>query len=215
MTVEQIKINQLIELEVELNPDNVLHLASRIEGMDNEYIYISVPMYRGEVVPLHIGHNLKIYFTDKDMSFAFVTSVAGRNWQNIPLLVIKKPKKIVKIQRRNFMRLRINLKVKLRTADLDGDFNSGETIDISGGGLLISTAEPVQKGQIFEIELMLPERKSIFCRARVVRILEAAVKPGDKNKVALEYCEISENQRDKIIKFIFTKQRELIRKGLY
>ncbi|HEX3011071.1 MAG TPA: flagellar brake domain-containing protein [Syntrophomonadaceae bacterium] len=215
MTSDKLKVNQLIEIEIELALEKTLNLPSRIEGIEEDYLYISVPMYRGEIVPLRTGQALKIYLSEQDVTYAFYTKVLGRRWQNIPLLVIQKPDNFIKIQRRSFMRLPIKLDVYFRASGDEADFQKGETVDISGGGALFLTEEPVEEGQILEVELCLPNRKPFFCRAKVIRILEKARKRGDKNKVAVEYYEILEGKRDKIVNFIFEKQREWIRKGLF
>lgn len=211
----KLKINQLIEIEVEVDAENILHLPSRIEGVEDNYLYISVPMYRGEIIPLRSGQNLKIFFFEKDVTFAFYTIIVGRKWQNIPLLVVQKPEQFIKIQRRSFMRLPVKLEVRFKAGEEESEFKKGETIDISGGGALFITEEEVEEGQILALEINFPGRKPFYCQARVVRILERAAKKGDKNKIAIEYFQITEGKRDKIINFIFEKQREWIRKGLY
>lgn len=215
MKPDKIKINHLIEIEVELEPEKILNLPSRVEGMDENHLYISVPMYRGEIIPLRTGQSVKIYLNEKEMTYAFTTPILGRRWQNIPLLVIQKPEAFIKIQRRNYMRLPVKLDLYFRITGDESDFKKGETIDISGGGVLFVTEENVEERQILEVELYLPNRKPFFCRAKVIRLLEKAKKKGDKNKVAVEYYEMTEGKRDKIINYIFEKQREWIRKGLF
>jgi c-di-GMP-binding flagellar brake protein YcgR len=211
----KLRINQLIELEVEIVPDQILNLPSRIEGIEGNNVYISVPMYRGELIPLRVGQNVKIYLNEKEVTYTFFTTILGRKWQNIPVLVIQKPSSLTKIQRRSFMRLPIKLDFYFRAVGDESDFKKGETIDISGGGALFITEEEIEEGQVLEVELYLPKRKPFFCTAKVLRILERAKKKGDKNKVAVEYFDISEGKRDQIIGFIFEKQREWIRKGLF
>jgi c-di-GMP-binding flagellar brake protein YcgR len=211
----QIKINQLLDIEIELDPEKTLQLPSRVEGTEDNCLLISVPMYRGEIIPLRTGQKIKIFLNGQDVSYTFLTEIVGRRWQNIPLLVIKKPQSLIKIQRRSYMRLPVKLDVSFRVAGDESDFKTGETLDISGGGILFVTEEKIEEGQILELELYLPRRKPFFCRAKVVRLLERARKKGEKNKVALEYHEITEGKRDQIINYIFEKQREWIRKGLF
>jgi c-di-GMP-binding flagellar brake protein YcgR len=158
---------------------------------------------------------VKIYIYEQDTTYAFVTPILGRKWQNIPLLVIQKPETFIKIQRRSYMRLPVKLEVYFRIAGDESDFKKGETIDISGGGALVITEETIEEGQILELEMYLPNRKPFFCKAKIIRLLEKAKKKGDKNKIAIEFYEITEGKRDQIINYIFEKQREWIRKGLF
>ncbi|HBQ86553.1 MAG TPA: hypothetical protein DER33_00415 [Syntrophomonas sp.] len=215
MNPDQIKINQLIEIEVELESGRILNLPSRIEGIEENELHISVPLYRGEIIPLRTGQTVRIFLTFQDMTYAFSTAVMGRKWQNIPLLVIKKPDTFIKIQRRNYMRLPIKLESYFRVVGDESDFKKAETLNISGGGALIITEEAIEEGQNIEFELYIPNRNPFFCLAKVVRLLERGTEKGGKNKAAIEYCDIAESKRDKIINYIFEKQREWIRKGLF
>lgn len=215
MKVDDLKVNQLIEIETEIdNQQNIKYLPSRIEEIKGDYIYISVPMYRRQLMPLRVGENIKIAFTYKEKSYAFFTAVVARKWQQVPLLVIEKPNQLIKIQRRDFVRLPVKLKVRFKTADKDEPYREGITLDVSGGGTLFLTTAPVEAGQIIDLEIFLPGRETFTCPGRVIRLLEKAKKEGDNNKIALEFYEITEGKRDKIINFLFEKQREWIQKGL-
>jgi c-di-GMP-binding flagellar brake protein YcgR len=215
MNPDQIKINQLIEIEVELESQKILNLPSRIEGMEENELHISVPLYRGEIIPLRTGQTVRIFLTCEDMTYAFSATIVGRKWQNIPLLVINKPDTFIKIQRRNYMRLPIKLESYFRLVGDESDFKKAETLNISGGGALIITEEAIEEGQNIEFELYIPNRKPFFCLAKVVRLLERGTEKGGRNKAAIEYYDITESKRDKIINYIFEKQREWIRKGLF
>lgn len=209
-----LKVNQLIEIDIDTDSDDKLYLPSRIEEIAGDNLYISVPMYRGSILPLRVGQKIRISFTYKEVTYAFNSIVVSRKWNRVPLLEIKKPDSLIKIQRRGYMRLQIAVDVRFRVAGEKVDFCEGVTVDVSGGGILLLTPSPIEANQMLEVELHLPGKEPLFCKARVLRLLEKGLKEGKVNKAALEFNDIAEGKRDKIISFIFEKQREWIQKGL-
>lgn len=214
MKASDLKENQLIEIEVDIDSGEKTFLPSRIEEVVDNYLHVSAPIYRGGIMPLRTGQTLKIRMNYKNNTYSFYTLVVGRKWNIVPLIIIKKPNQFVKIQRREFLRLPVAVPVKYRLAGENTEFYDGVTVDISGGGALLSTQYPIEAGQTLEMEINLPNREPVFCRAQVIRLLEKITSKGKANKAALVFEEISEGKRDKIINFIFEKQREWIKKGI-
>lgn len=214
MTSSDLKVNQLIDIEYENEKDNTCeYLASRIEEITEDSLIVASPMRKGQLVPLHIGQNIKVCYTFKENSYAFVSRILDRRSEPIPVLTIKQPDEILKIQRRSFVRLPISLPVYFKEVQ-EQTVHQGITVDISGGGALFLSNVRFAQGDLLDFELHLPERNSICCNAKVVRLLIPQPGGGSKYKVAVNYVDISEPQRDKIFNFIFEKQREWIKKGL-
>lgn len=219
MRPEDIKINQLVE--VELEPDGE-RLASRVEEIKDDCLYISMPMRKGALVSIWPGQTIRLIFKQKDGTFGSASRVITRKRDPLPYLVVDKPQRLAAVnQKREFVRLPVALKVRFRVAGDNktgedpevSDIKEGTTIDISAGGLLFTTPEEIKQGQILELEVKLPGRDSIYCHAQVVRVFEKR-KQTDDFRVALIFSDIQERQRDSIFRFIFEKQREWIKKGL-
>jgi hypothetical protein len=86
----------------------------------------------------------------------------------------------------------------------------GETIDISGSGILASFPEKPPKDEFIRLEIALPtaEPETISVLARPIR----AVQTGDKRwDVAYQFEEITTEDRDKIIGCCLEIQRKLLR----
>lgn len=218
MKVSELKANQRIEISIDDELSEYKKLASRIEEITTDYLHISVPMVRGELLPLRIGTKVKINFANKDNAYYFNSIIVDRKNDRIPILIIKKPENFIKIQRRQWVRvpaiIDIHFKAQKHQDDEKVEQYKGSTIDISGGGMLFYTSDPVENGQVLDIKIDLPDRQSLFCKAKIIRILEKASEKGKKNKAILEYTDINEGDRDKLVNFIFEKQREWIRKGI-
>lgn len=216
MQAKDLKINQLIEISVDEEGTDYKYLASRIEEITAEHIRVAAPMKRGEILPLRVRQQLDINVFYKGKLFVFKTVIVARRWDPFPVLVLVKPDKFIEIQRRQWVRMPARLAMRFRAISSEQNVEpyKGETVDISGGGLLFVTLDPVEEGQIVELEIGLPGRTPLFCKAKILRILGKTKQDGATSKIILEFTEINEGQRDRIISYIFEKQREWIRKGL-
>ncbi|SHG57651.1 c-di-GMP-binding flagellar brake protein YcgR, contains PilZNR and PilZ domains [Thermosyntropha lipolytica DSM 11003] len=211
--MEDIRLNQLVEIEYPLE-EGVEYLASRVEEIDGDYLHLAVPIRKGQLVPMHIGQKIKVCFTRDDESYAFNTSIVARRREPIPVLIVNKPDKLVKIQRRAYVRIPASIPINYRLIPQGQNFESGMTVDISGGGAFFLSQTKMERGQTLEVEICLPQRPKIVCQAEVKRVIPPEVGGASSYKVAIEFKDITENQRDQIFNFIFEKQREWIKKGL-
>lgn len=213
MKVEDIKINQLIEIEVEFNSFSQ-YLPSRVEGIDDKYLHIAAPIYKGGIVPLRGNQEIKVCFIYEGNFFVFYTKIVDRKREPIPLLIVEKPRKLNKIQRRGFVRLPVRLPFYFKVLPDGEEFEESMTLDISGGGVKFITSTSLHTDQLLEIELGLLEGAPICCKARVVRVANHDGENERGFEVAVEYEDITEGQRDRIFAYIFAVQRKWLKKGL-
>jgi len=219
MKPEDIKINQLLEIEVDGEKDR---LASRVEEVKDNYLFISMPMKKGALVPLWPGQDVRLIFRYKHSTVGGVSRVVSRRREPLPHLVVTLPQKLVAVnQKREFVRLPVSMPIRFKVVNRNVEVKSDEkveiqeglTIDISAGGLLFTTKTLLQAGQLLELEIKLAEKDFLYLKANVVRVFDRKHQNEDW-KVALIYDDINDRQRDRIFKFIFDKQREWIKKGV-
>jgi c-di-GMP-binding flagellar brake protein YcgR len=93
----------------------------------------------------------------------------------------------------------------------------GTTVDVSGGGLCLASEAPVAVGQHLDLSLVLPTWPEIRLELLgQVRLVEAP-EPGAEEKVfklGVAFVGMSEIDRDRLVRYIFQKQRECLRHGL-
>lgn len=116
-------------------------------------------------------------------------------------------------QKRNWYRIKTRGEFRWIQSELapklrESKYKHGQLIDVSGGGLCFSTAEPVALGSGIRFILSLGEDNSIALNGKVVRVLEQ----DGMNQVSLEYTGIREGQRDRIIAWISKSQRSNLQK---
>ena len=100
--------------------------------------------------------------------------------------------------------------IRLITLQKDGYFGlSFKAINISGGGLSFSSAQEVGLADILEIKLMLTQQQPL-----AMSIYGEVVKSEKRDNgffIAIRYVHMDELVRDEIIRFVFEREREIIR----
>ena len=77
------------------------------------------------------------------------------------------------------------------------------TVDISAAGLSFPHEDPLEKGQILQLDIcLLPEQYFFRCFGEVVRI----IKDGNAYKVGVKFIWITECDRERLIEHIFRQQ---------
>jgi hypothetical protein len=74
------------------------------------------------------------------------------------------------------------------------------TLDVSGGGVLIAGAGPLESGTPIAVTIKLPDRDPLVSDGRIARIT-------DDGYVGLTFEGIGEDQREELVRWIFEQQR--------
>jgi c-di-GMP-binding flagellar brake protein YcgR len=198
-------INQTIQIDIDRSS-----YSSRIEEITSNTISIALPTKGGAPVTVHPKDILRIWWQSRDAVLGFNTVVLTRKIQPIPVLVVAMPKSIDRLQRRHWVRQELDVPVALEISEEETIKTS--TIDVSGGGMLISCPASLEPGQEIPVTIFLPESE-IKAVIRVVRVIPH---PTDNTKfqIASSFKKIAERDRDKIVKLIFDFQRKRLSKGL-
>lgn len=216
---EGLKVNQLVEIEVGEDPNNKNSYRSRVEGMGDEGIYLAIPIENGSLISIHPGEVIRVnYQVKRDVNqvqiFSFIASVKSRQREPLPLMLIGYPETVTRIQRRNYLRVPVKLKVKLYQEMAPENQWDGETVDLSGGGCLIRTKIPSEVGDEVRVSFAIPKGPNYDIGSTVVRV-EAKDEVGKPcYMVAVRFDNITERERDQIIRFLFEKQRESLKRRL-
>ncbi len=100
--------------------------------------------------------------------------------------------------------------VSLLRLQKEGDFGSSfKAVNISGGGISFSVPEAIPLGEILEIKIMLTFQQPV-----VLVIYGEAVKSEFMNGghlIAVHYIHMDDSIRDMIVRFVFEREREIIR----
>lgn len=210
------------KLELDLYDDNgervVPLLVSQFEAENPDgTMDILAPIFEGRIYPIHRGTKMDVIYETNGELFKFTAEVTERKISgNVYLLTVKPLSDEERVQRRTFFRLSCLQDVEYRMFQKLEDTERGEfrktiTRDISGGGLCLLTEERPNYG--WYLEGILHVEREIRFVGRIVRVINVHDKGKFNYEVGVEFVDITNSDREKLIGYIFDSQRKLLKKG--
>ncbi|AHF07771.1 flagellar brake protein [Desulfitobacterium metallireducens] len=186
---------------------------THLDEVGEKIISVFAPMVQGQLVPLREGTPLKVIFWDEVAAYEINTTIMQRIAVPVAIFILEYSNDIRRVQRRNYVRIPATYLVTFRAVTRQGlsDTQKGTMLDLSGGGMRFQTNEPVEKGAILIATLDLPTGP-IQISARVCR-MEKEVE-SKKYSISVDFYQIPERDRDRIIRCVFDLQRDMRKKGL-
>jgi len=196
---------------------------AKILEFNGRTLFIDFPTntFSNKTTLLANGTQLKVTYINNETSsvYLFDTEVLGKVNNPIQMMQILYPDKEehIKIQRREYVRIETKIDVAVQS-NLRG-FVPFTTIteDISAGGSSIILPQGIDLHPESVISIMLVlhlktgETYYVKTACRVVRTIN---QPGKVRTASLEFLDISENDRQSIVRFVFEKQLEQRNKGV-
>ncbi|RKD34455.1 flagellar brake protein [Thermohalobacter berrensis] len=210
------KVGDKVDIKV-LDPSYKEKYVSQILNVLDEYTYeISGPIHKRNIVPLSLGLQIKVmYCKEQKGRFMFKAKIIEREKKPIYKIKIERLNKIKRLQERNFYRLPIMIKVIKQFQNMKNKEIEKEeciTEDISGGGLRILCNKKHNLDDIVLCKFTM-NGIELSLKCQVVRTEDCDNK-NYKYSLGMKFIDITDYQREKIIKFIFDEQRKLRQKGL-
>lgn len=208
------KVNELLFInidsanEIEANTE----YKSRISDIEEQSILIEIPMQEntGRLKRLNIGDELSVYYvTETGVKHYFNTYVLGFKEDVIRMVRVRKPEpeSISKIQRRTFLRVNAEVEIAVKMNDMTRFITS--TVDVSGGGLSFYSESKynLKEGDSLSCWVLVNYKNGsvehVPLNAEIVRILN---QQQNRNIVMLKFKDISDMDRQKLIRFCFERQ---------
>lgn len=218
-----IKIGDTITLKPKYADDGEQYRCKLVERRGNNlYIDYPVNMKTNRTSYLFTGTQLKATFISQDGTvYLFETEIIDRVKVklHIPVLLISYPggDELVRIQRRKYVRVETPLDVAVHP--LEGGFEPFTTIteDISAGGaaILISNKIQMTPNQLLRTVFVLPMQSGDYhymdLKSKVIRLIPMN---GNREKVSLQFIDITEKQKQIILRLCFERQLAMRKKGL-
>lgn len=206
-----LKIRHTVEVEVLSEKEYEGSYLCKIEDIDGtNSVHISIPIEKGHYIPLRVGTSIRVNITQKDGVYSFTDHIQKRVMSPYPHFVVKYPQKIHRIQRRNYVRIMLNVPVEFNPVDSDSVFR-GVTMDVSGGGVLLVTPKQLEIDQIVYMNFPLTngvECKKIKSVVKREKLVENQNGSPVKRHYGIEFLEIDQKLRDGIISYLFELQRD-------
>lgn len=202
------------------NEDEKIVFRSKVLDIKDDSFLIGPPIKeetnRTEPIILE-NTTFEVQFVAKNQKvYKFQTKVIDKKRNGIAMFALELPdeKEFINIQRRSFIRVDAQLKVKVISPD--NEFPAFDTIsvDISAGGLKLILPKniTIEKDQLAICTFVLPlSQNDVYMqlKSKVVRITDKI----SKRYMSLQFEDITENDRQSIVKFCFERQLALRKKG--
>ncbi|MDD2420812.1 MAG: PilZ domain-containing protein [Heliobacteriaceae bacterium] len=217
MDQSKLKVNDLIRIIIPPGSFYSGHHKSRIEDVQKNTLILAAPFKAGVVISVRVGERLVFSKAMDNGIWLYQVQVLNRLAGKLPLLEVTKPVRAEKVQRRSFFRFPVALDTQYavmdeKTAPQDWRWRPTIIRDISGGGVCLVLKEKLGIDQKMVLDVPLED---------VVMRLQGCVRrefrdKGDQRTTwvyGVEFIGHSEAEKDKIVQYIFARQREMRRQG--
>lgn len=207
---DHFKIGDKVKLGIHLNKHDMTFFETKILDIseDTKELFLYDVNSKNKTINIDEGEIISIVKEQGALVFLFNTILLERNSENLNSIVVRIPSEIERMQRREFYRLPIAVKIALRKTE-DKKIALGETLDLSGNGLSVDLDSDLEIND--EVILDLPLTEDIHISdvyGKVTRKGKGELLPF---RYGIEFNNIEENKRERIVSYIFQIQRMRIK----
>lgn len=213
-------VNQKVEIELtdsvkaNQSPEK---FPSRVEDMNEDSIVLASPIKDRVPVFIPVDGRIDVSFTDSSGSYMFSTRVQKYLRELVNQIVVAKPKELVRIQLREYVRLNVNLDIRIAFTK-GGDFfeHEGITNDLSGGGCRVVIPDHLVFDHNQEVSFSMElNKKTIIGKGRIIwQRVEREIDKPDRVLIGIQFEKLSEDNVKFIMQYVYLQQIEFRRKGL-
>ena len=215
-TKKILRIGQRIEITKIGNSDEAVAYSSRVEDIQENEVFLALPAdsRRCPIIP-ETNQPISGKIIDSTCIYIFTGQYKHLAKINVPVWVLNINDTVIKAQNREFVRIPLRTALRIITFDENGGINAPfitESFDMSGNGIsfFYNTKLLPNSKIIIETEL-IPSVGRIYTFARIKRSI---LKDSNQYLVGAKFIDLSRQIQNKLIKYLFTKQREFINKGI-
>ena len=212
---DMIEIGDKLEIIIKRDSHEDIKGYSMLQDITSEEdLIVTQPMRDGIPIKIRPSDSIRVLFFKEEGCYAFDGEPIDKFMiQNADVISIRQISSVVKIQRRQFYRLKIVLPVELKLLEdkEDSPILKGYSVDISGNGLRLIIDQRLDINTIIKCNIKLNSNESVYVKGKVVRVTLDDKFPY-KYDIGISFEDIPNSTQDRIVKFIFEKQRELISK---
>lgn len=186
--------------------------VSQIINVDEEYIRIMTPMFKSALIKLHDGFNINLTVFSGGKVYRFDAKVVRNVTEGFLHYVdILPTSEIKKIERRDHFRIEIIKDIlvgKRVRRDEDVEYIKATAVDLSGGGIQISTEEKFEIEDEIKIQIEI-DGEHIALSGKVVNI--NIQEQLGMFKYGVKFNNVERMIQEKIVSYVFKTQREQLK----
>lgn len=216
----------LLDQVIKNDKNRKVYVSKIYDILKENTLQIAMPIYEGKIVPLSLDDKYAAcFYTDKGLLQCNVIVTARYKSGNLFFLEVRLLGELMKLQRREFYRYNCFLDAKLRIVS-DEEFTTGvpdqpdipesdldwqpvKMLDVSGGGAKIVSKLCLDRNEVVKLKFFVSIIQEFVCFNNFARVLDSSPVQGrsDLFELRLEFMKIRQEERDKIIRYIFESER--------
>lgn len=194
------------------NHNNEKVYVSIVQDINEDEIIISAPIENGRIIPLDVGKSYTLSVYTKGGLYTCESSVKNRYKKNqLHFIVMEVTSIMEKSQRRQYFRLGCILSILFADINENEDvWNEGLIVDISGGGLRFTSKSKIDSNSMLKCKIELSVNNKVYDMELKGKVILSDIVDFDtmKYETRIMFDDISDEDREKIIKFIFEEERK-------
>ena len=206
-----------LRLEVSVG-NHVECYATRVEDLSDDGLVVLVPMVRLQARSLAVGSVVRAEYLFRNRRCRFDSRVSGHSSDGLEE-ILSLPDSIETVEHRQYFRLPTAMRplsvfrlVIDGRQEQDGSLDDCTIVDLSEGGVSLSSRAAVGEGERLGMQFQLPRIGRVNVRMRVLRV--DAPRSGERNRrVHCVFTDIRLLDRDGIARYLMTRQLEMRRRG--
>ncbi|MFA7635743.1 MAG: flagellar brake protein [Bacillota bacterium] len=200
--------------------DESPRFATKVERVSQSGYWIYAPYTDDYRSMIRKGDEIEIAYYHRGAIYHYHSKVTGEAGRRVKLLEISEPVFVGREQRREFVRVPVLLDMVYALDSPHGrefEWENAVAVDISGGGASIFIADPPQwleLGETVKVVLPIgPDGDPFEVSAEIVRIEKPDIPEQPGVNIGVRFIGITDREQTEIVRFVFDRQRELIRKA--
>ncbi|MBU3089298.1 PilZ domain-containing protein [Clostridium gasigenes] len=184
-----------------------------VQDSNSKNILISIPVVGGVYLTLKTGEEIElVYYDNGENIFSFKCRVINRiKENNISYYSITLPYDVIKIQRRNYVRVdtvqvikNIKKYEKETNGQADDKISNALLLDLSGGGMRIKLREKLEKSDVISAKIG-SKNEEVLIKGKIVRV---DITEDKRYIYGISFEELDNRTRERIIQIVFRIMRE-------
>jgi len=190
-------------LELELSQaGQVTNFITRVEDIDDSMLIVEAPVRLSGSLKLEIGQKLRVSVNKKDAAYSFDVIVANIDSDKENLTSLKPISPAERSQRRRFVRIDIAGDVNYQVLEVDPQganslsiVKSGELLNISAGGILLTTKESLNSNDVILLKFWLKGNQRLENIIGIVKRVEQSHEADGTDEEYLVGIEFASKER--------------------
>ena len=194
--------------------------STKIEAVKGDYLTVTTPMRAREYIKLESGQKILLSVVRRNNPYFFDTVVVGTEWtEGQQLTQIRRPPENAGVQLRQHVRVAVVITdAQFWWETPDGKFGptmAGQVLDISAGGFLALTKDGLPESQVLARFTLSRQAGHLMSLTRVLKDYERLSDVGvTSHRSHCQFVDMADKDRERLVKFVFQRERELRQKGV-